>query len=305
MSTQQSLYFMSLAGALAGLISWVLTKILAGLGFLQIPQAIDFVAAALLGGVIAAMAIGFTDKWLGNRLIGRWVITGSLIGLLAGICAELILIPARTALIQDYPRVVRILDWVLVGSFIGLAVGLRWMNINKNRIVHGFTGGLAGGLVGGLLFSFAGGSYPDFIEAWAFILMGTGICAGVALAPTMLRQGTLQFVSSGDAAAQSKLGRPPRKQWELQDGNSYVIGAQESLAISIPDTTVAPRHAMLFAKGGRFYLERHPEIRGKGQSVLRVKGKTVSSGSELHHNDDVTVGRTVLRFITRDKPRTL
>ena len=64
------------------------------------------------------------------------------------------------------------------------------------------------------------------------------------------------------------------------------------------------QHVRLFVKEGRYYLERHPEIRGQAavaRYVLRVRGRGVSATQELRDNDDIVVGRTTLKFLTRKK----
>jgi len=311
MGLYQSLYFMSLAGGMAGLLSWALSNVICS--FIPISDAADFVSPALLGCLIGAFTVSFADRWAGIRVSAQWVFLGALTGLVAGTFGAITNIPIRATLVEQQSTLARTITWMLVGSFVGLGLGLRWVRTNPARMAHAFTGGLCGGAVGGLLFATVGHAIPDFSDALGYILVGAGICFGVAFAPILLRQGLLQFVSSGDPRAQSKLGRA-RKQWELQEGDIYVIGAKSpnsgetrygrDMAIWIPDTAIAGRHARLFVKEGRYYLERHPEIRGSAgvaRYVLRVRGKSVSSTYELKDNDDIVIGRTTLRFLTRKK----
>jgi MFS family permease len=311
MTLYQSLYFMSLAGGMAGLLSWALSSIICS--FISFSGAPDFVSPALLGCLIGAFTIGFAERWSGIRVGARWIWWGALTGLIAGIVGALANLPIRALLVAQQSVLARTIAWMIVGSFVGLGLGLRWLRVNPARMAHAFTGGLCGGLVGGLLFATVGNSFPQFTEAFGYILVGAGICFGVAFAPILLRQGLLQFVSSGDPRAQSKLGRN-RKQWELQEGDIYVIGAKNpgfgetrygpDIPIFIPDSSMASRHARLFVKEGRYYLERHPEIRGTAavaRYVLRVRGKSVSATYELKDSDDIVVGRTTLRFLTRKR----
>jgi hypothetical protein len=200
---------------------------------------------------------------------------------------------------------------MLAGSFIGLGLGLRWVNVNRARVAHAFAGGLIGGALGGLIFAGLAASVPDLSQAVGFVVVGLGICFGVTLAPILLRDGVLQFVSSGDATAQSKFGRT-HKEWEIQQGDSYVIGSQgqdmsrsryrPEVDIFIPDAGIAPLHAILLGKGGRFFVARHPAAADQAAMArfqLRVRGKTVASSQELRDSDDILVGRTALRFVTR------
>ena len=170
-----------------------------------------------------------------------------------------------------------------------------------------------GGAIGGLLFAGLGNRIPDLSQAMGYVLTGVGICFGVTVAPILLRDGVLQFISSGDARAQSKFGRA-QKEWELQEGDSYLIGSQSQSAsmtryrpeveIFIPDASIAPRHATLISREGRFYLSRHPDAagqRGLARYVLRVRGKTVARSEEIRDTDDILVGRTALRFVSRKR----
>jgi hypothetical protein len=147
----------------------------------------------------------------------------------------------------------------------------------------------------------------------SFVLTGVGISLGITLAPILLRDAVLEFVSSADPRAQGKFGKT-RKQWELQDGDSYVVGSERESAaqtryrpaveIYIPDASIAPRHAKLYAKEGRFYIARHPDVGGQAglaRFLLRVRGKTIATSMELRDSDDILIGRTALVFSARAK----
>jgi len=314
MSLYQTLYYMSLVGGMAGLFSWGITTLVAAL----IPSqkevwASDLIAAAILGGFIGGLTVGFSDRWSGNRAMPRWIISGTFIGIFAGVIAGLVQIPINQHVAAQAPLINRMIAWMLAGSFIGLGLGLRWVHVNRLRVVHAYAGGLIGGALGGAIFVGLGSSIPDLSQALGFVFIGVGICFGVTLAPILLRDGLLQFVSSGDARAQSKFGRT-RKEWELQQGDSYVIGSQSQdfsktryrpdIEVFIPDTSIAAHHAILFGKEGRFYLARHQETVGNAalaRFVTRIRGKSIIAAQELHDGDDIQVGRTALRFVTRKK----
>ena len=316
MSLYQTLYYMSLVGWMAGLFSWACTALIAA----ALPNQTeiwvsDLVAAVILGGFIGGLTVGFSDKWSGNRVSARWIVSGTLIGIVAGLAAGLIQIPITQNLAAQAPLINRLIVWMLVGSFIGLGLGLRWVQVNRSRVVHAFAGGLVGGTLGGLIFAGLGSRIPDLSQALGFVVLGVGICFGITLAPILLRDGALQFVSSGDPRAQSKFGRT-HKEWELQQGDSYVIGSQgqdmrqtryrPNVGIFIPDAAIAPQHAVLFEKDGRFYVARHADAGGQAgmaRFVTRVRGKTVTTSAELRDSDDILVGRTALRFVTRKKER--
>lgn len=311
MSLYQTLYYMSLVGGMAGLSSWVLTALVSTVLVNQPGWASDLVSAIILGGFIGGLTVAFSDHWSGNRVLPRWVISGILIGIAAGAAAGLIQIPITNNLGEQLPVLTRLIAWMLAGSFIGLGLGLRWVGVNRARVAHAFAGGLIGGALGGLIFAGLAASVPDLSQALGFVSVGVGICFGVTLAPILLRDGILQFVSSGDARAQSKFGRT-HKEWEIQHGDSYVIGSQSQdlsrsryrpeIDVFIPDAGIAARHAILLGKGGRFYLARHPSASDQASLArfqLRVRGKTVVTSQELRDSDDILVGRTALKFVSR------
>ena len=316
MSLDQSLYFMSLVGGMAGLFSWALATLVTSLLSTQETAWLpDLISAIILGGFIGGFTVGFSDRWSGNRVLGRWIASGALIGMTAGLIAGLIQVPITNRLGERYPVLSRLITWMIAGSLIGLGLGLRWISVNRLRAAHAQVGGLIGGAAGGVFFASLGSSIPDLSLALGFVLTGVGISFGITFAPILLRDGLIQFISSSDPRAQSKYGRS-RKQWEVQDGDSYLIGSQTQdasqtryrpeIEIFIPDASIAPRHAHLYGKKGRFYLARHAEAAGQAglaRYILRVGGKTVTGFQELHDSDDILIGRTALTFVAKRKGR--
>jgi hypothetical protein len=157
---------------------------------------------------------------------------------------------------------------MITGTLIGFGISLRWLAVNKNRVLHGLIGGLFGGLLGGIVFwslgAFTGG---DISQALGFILTGVGITCGISVAPILLRQAVLEFSTSGDRQVLAKYART-RKQWEIHDGGKYVIGSLSAshtrsmfmpeVQIFVPDHLVAERHAVLLSKAGKYFIEPHP-----------------------------------------------
>lgn len=320
MNLKQTVYFMSLVGGLAGLCCWALQAWLSDLAFFQFTQENQWrlvtIYTTLLGAWIGGMTVGFADRWTGDRVVFRWVFLGIVLGVVAGLISGVLYYVLVSNLIQTNPQgavglLGRILTWLIAGGLIGFITGLRWFGVNKLRAVHALMGGMVGGALGGIIFSLAGSN--EFSQALAFVLTGMGITLGVTLAPVLLRDGLLQFISSGDPRAQNKYGSP-RQEWVLQDGDHYVLGSQgadatmtmysRDVQIYIPDAMVAPRHAILFCRGKRFYIQQHPDNRGpQGQPVaaLQVGNTSVIGTHELHDGDDLVLGQTLLRFLTRKK----
>jgi MFS family permease len=314
MGLYQNLYYMSLAGGTAGLLAWALAAaIAAALSNQQDLWVSDLLAVVLLGALIGGFGVAFSDHYAGHRISGKWVFFGIFSGMICGSVAVLIQLPITARLGEQAPILTRVIAWLLAGSLIGLGVGLRWIGVNRTRAAHGYVGGLVGGAIGGLIFAGLSAVVPDVAQAAGFVALGAGICFGVTLAPILLKGGVLVFVSSGDPRAQAKYGRG-KKTWELRQGEMYGVGSagQEGAraragmesGIFIPDAAIAPQHAVVFGKEGRFYVARHAEVAGQAglaRFVLRVRGKTVTSSQELRDNDDILVGRTALKFTTRKK----
>lgn len=301
---------MTLVGATAGLFSWGLVVLISAILIHQPSSWLsDLVSVTILGTVLGALTVGFSDRFSGQSVAIAAVFAGAGIGLVSGFLAGAIQIPITRNLADQAPFTTRVVAWIVAGSVIGLGLGLRWVKLNRFRSPYAFVGGLTGGAFGGLLFAGFGSVLPDFIQVLGFMLTGAGVCFGMALAPILLRHGALEFISSGDARAQSKLRQSA---WHLEQDNSYLIGSQgfapKAMSFSaeneifIPDQAIAARHAILFGRQGRFYIARHPETSGQaglGRYVLRVRGKTVTRSQELRDADDILIGRTALKFVSQ------
>jgi hypothetical protein len=315
MSLKQTVYFMTLVGALAGLCCWFLQASIADFLVGQGQGLQNIIAATLMGALITSLTVGFADRWTSDRVVPRWIVAGLLLGAAAGFISGLLYLPIMNALGQDTASGVgRMLggplNWLIAGSLIGLVTGLRWFGINRLRSLHALLGGLTGGALGGVVYTFLGGSDQAF-EAIGFMLTGMGITCGVTLAPVLLRDGVLQFISSADPRAQNKYGSP-QQEWVVQDGDRFTIGSQGSernmtmygrpVDIYIPDAMIAKRHAVLFGRAKMFYIQQHPENIGpQGQplSPLQVNNLNVASTRELRAGDEIIMGQTILKFTSK------
>jgi hypothetical protein len=309
MNIYQSLYFMSLAGGTAGLFAWSSQALLV----LLIPAGLPIwpstmLAAALLGGFIGGFTVAFDEKWTGNRVQARWVVMGALIGFAAGLLSGALHLPLRSALPGALP-LGTVLGWMVTGALVGAGLGARWVSVNRARIPHGMLGGMCGGFLGGLVFATLSQYLPGISQAVAFVLTGAGISFGIAFAPILLRDAVLRFVNSGDARATSKLGK---KEWAIQDGDSYILGSQSAdssktsygreVEIYLPDASVAPRHARIYGRDGRFFVTRHPDVMseaGLRRFALKAQNRSITSPFELQDRTVINLGRTTLMFLAR------
>jgi hypothetical protein len=311
MNISQTLYFMSLVGGVAGLLAWASQSLLVLLipaGSPAWPSAL--MAAALLGAFIGGFTVVFDEKWTGNRVQVRWVLMGILIGFGAGVASGALHLPLRAALPGALP-LGTVLGWMVTGALIGAGLGARWISVNRARLAHGMLGGMCGGFLGGIAFGTFSQWLPGITQPFAFVLTGAGISFGIAFAPVFLRNAVLRFVNSGDPRASNKLGK---KEWAIQEGDSYVLGSQSAdlskstygreVDIYLPDGSVAPRHARIYGKDGRFFVSRHPDVMseaGLRRFVLKAQNRSITSSFELHDQTLIAVGRTTLLFVAKQK----
>jgi len=315
MNLKQTVYFMTLVGAVAGLCCWFLQATIGdfAVGVGQAQQ--NIIGATLMGALIGGLTVGFADHWSSDRVVVKWVVAGTVLGALAGIVGGLLFVPILSGLSSAGTAgagqtIARPLAWLIAGGLIGFITGLRWFGVNKLRGVHALFGGLVGGTLGGVVFTFLGAQNEVF-QAIGYMLTGMGITCGVTLAPVLLRDGVLQFISSADARAQNKYGSP-QQEWVVQDGDRFTIGSQGSernmtmygrpVDIYIPDAMIAKRHAVLFAKSKAFYIQQHQENMGpQGQplSPLQVNNANVAGTRELRAGDEIVMGQTLLRFSSK------
>ena len=318
MNLKQTVYFMALVGAIAGFACWNIQVWLSD--FVRGGQDRNWIgvaiSAALMGAFIAGLTVAFVDRWTAERVVPVWVLMGVVLGGFAGLLTGFLYIPIEQSVIRSgaspmAPLVGKGMPWLIAGGLIGLVTGMRWMTANPLRTIHALLGGLFGGLLGGLIVTVLPAG--EFLQALAYMLTGVGITLGVTLAPVLMSDGVLQFVSSGDPRAQNKYGSP-RQEWVIQEGDRLVIGSQSSsstmtmysgdVQVYVPDAQIAPRHAILFAEKRRFFVQLHADNAGPhGQPVepLQVGDATVVNRRELQDGDELLIGQTILRFMTKRK----
>lgn len=315
MSLKQTAYFMAVVGGTAGLCCWALQLVVAEVVTLP-PEWMVVVYTALMGGLIGGFAVAFSDHWTSDGVAPMWVLTGVLLGMSAGALGGLVCIPVFNMVVAAQghwvARLGRVLAWATAGSLIGLVTGLRWGWVNPKRAVHGLAGGLLGGLAGGLMAVTTGmfelgPILAAFIQPLPLVLTGVGINLGITVAPILLRDAVVEFVSSSDPRAQRKYGNP-RQEWVIQDGDQLVIGSQGfdatatlyslEVHIFIPDSMVHPKHAVIVAERQRLFVEPHSDntdVTGQPLGILQLDGVSVVRRREIRVGDELVVGQTVLR----------
>jgi hypothetical protein len=312
MSIYRGLYFSTLVGALSGLLASLAAALLsiplAEKGAAWLPDIITMMSFGPLIGILLYLHF---DRVLLGKVRGSSIGFGLLLGVFSAAAASGLAGGLRLGISTTSPILYRLTVWAFCFSLIGAGIGLRWYKSNRDRVLHIYAGSLAGGLLGGLTFVLFTPHVPWGVSMCSLMLAGAGTGFGSGIAPVLVREGVVRFISSGDARAQSKLGKS-NTFWDLNIDESYVIGSaptaqdnnrfQQGADLCIPDSSVASRHAVIFHKNGRYFIARHPDASGPegvAKYVLRIKGKTVVSSQELHPSDDLLIGRTALRFESR------
>lgn len=306
------LYFLALTGALAGLLGAGANSLVGSMiGNAPGEWLADSVIVLLLSLFLTPLLLFQLERFSGKSPSIRPVWIGLLIAIGTAVPAAAILWFLRVQVAGETPALYRLLGWTLSASILALGVGLRSLRRNRMRVFHTYAGGIAGGLLGGLVFVGLGTRQPELSQAVGLMLTGAGVGFGAGLAPLLVGEAALEFISSADARAQGKYGRT-HKRWELSPEETYVVGSlatsqsdtrfQPGADIFVPDASMAPRHAVIFSKEGRFYVARHPDAGGApgiAKYILRVRGKTVTASQELNEADDILIGRTALRFTAK------
>lgn len=312
MTFYRLLYFLALTGALAGLLGAGTNSLVASM-IVNAPGEwlADSLVVLILAFFLAPLLLLQLERFSGKSSVGRTIGIGVLIAVVTGILSAAVLYFLRVRVAGDSPALYRLLGWTLSGSILALGIGMRSIRRNRMRVFHTYAGGIAGGLLGGLVFVGLGTRQPELSQAVSLMLTGAGVGFGAGLAPLLVGESALEFISSADARAQSKYGRP-HKRWDLSPEETYIVGSlatsqsdtrfQPGADIFVPDASMAPRHAVIYSKEGRYYIARHPDAGGPAgiaKYILRVRGKTVTSSQELNEADDILAGRTALRFMAK------
>ena len=262
------------------------------------------------------MTVGFSDYWAGEKVLFRWLVAGTSMGLLFGGVAALLAVVLSHYWVTSSGWGEKVVAWLLGGSLIGLGIGLRWSNVNKWRALHAWFGGGVGGLLGGILFASMGRRSADLFQAASLMFTGMGISCGVTAAPVLMRQGTLQFIESNDPRTEKKYAKQ-QKTWELQKGDRYVLGSlgadktatlySQEVQVFLPDEAsgAASRHSN---RTKRTILHRAPSGEcGSGRDSLTMPSKWGAESSKalksLQSGDEILVGGTRLRFQSTEPSR--
>src|SRR5437016_3810376 len=93
MSLKQTVYFMALVGAMAGLGCWALQSWISDFHIGLNQAQFTVLVTAIMGALIGGFTVGFADHWTADRIVARWVAAGVVLGALAGTLGGLLYWP--------------------------------------------------------------------------------------------------------------------------------------------------------------------------------------------------------------------
>ncbi len=317
MSLQAKTYLNLLAGALAGLLAWVLTDLTGWfsdvlqvhyrvrLGLFGDPKYLLYgaVFGFLLGLLLALVdSLALETQTRRNQTLAIGAAVGAIggwVGLTLGEVAFALIYPLSGLTQDQLPvnpaqffivLVGRALGYAFIGSIVGAAQGA----VSRSTIIarQGAFGGFIGGFLGGTVFQILGGLGFSPSLSRLLALMATGALAGffVGLVQNLLKQAWIRVV----------LGRNEGKEYLLAKPVT-TLGRSELADIGLfGDPSIAPTHAAIESLSAqnrhRLRAVMEPNTRGAEYAPPLVNGQPVSGEQWLADGDTVQIGKRTLLF---------
>lgn len=185
----------------------------------------------------------------------------------------------------------RSVAWGVTGIAMGLGQGIAFRS--GRLLLYGMVGGIMGGLLGGLFFDPIDMIFinPDNPSAHLSRMIGfviIGLSVGVMI-------GVVQLLAR-DAWLRMTHGPLSGKEF-LFFKDKMIIGSSPQCEIFLfNDSSVHERHAILRVVGDNVEIENLV----KAKPVV-LNSHTVTTRSRLNHGDQITIGKTVFLFETKQK----
>lgn len=178
--------------------------------------------------------------------------------------------------------------WSVAAIPAGLGQG---MALRETKVtVNGVVGACLGGLVGGLLFDpislllTAENGEATYSRAVGFASIGCFVGLFVGLVEGWTKTAWLQMLKGPLAGKQFILFKDTTSLGSSPKADIYLF----------KDDAIAPRHAQIINRGGRFEIEDNESEDGTYVNGVAVKRQTLSDG------DQVVLGKTVLQFSLKE-----
>jgi pSer/pThr/pTyr-binding forkhead associated (FHA) protein len=313
MTTRRRILYYALAGAVGGLLGWLVAEAFASPETARPPIEVTLDSAppphttlseAIIGQMPWAALIGL---WIGmalgafeglvdrspKRLLRGAAVSGA-VGVVAGSLGVAVAQTLFSALLGPHPSqvllpfvlrliVARTIGWGLFGAAIGTCLGASWQS--ARRALMGVIGGAIGGCVGGAMFDLVG-----FASATGVASRGIGVTSlgglvglGMALAEDVAKQAWLHSLSGSNEGREYILDKPVT-----------TLGRDELSDVGLfGDTSVAPRHALIRRQNGHWVLEA---AQGRGATLVNDQPMTQVV---LQEGDIIRLGNRRLAFHLR------
>jgi hypothetical protein len=301
MSFRWFLYFSASYGAVAGLLGWLLGRVLS-IDNTLLTAGVQGMMLGLALAVILVLVdlLSNAARWESFLALPIGSLVGSIGGLFGGLIGQLLYGLTQWSAFL-------IFGWTLTGLLIGAAPGIYGVVFAllqgedssgaRRKLLNGVLGGTLGGFLGGLLFlallqffSLVLGDRASELGSPSLVgFLVLGLCIGllIGLAQVVLREAWVTVESGFRSGRQLILSQA-----------ETIIGRQEGCDIALfGDNTVQKRHACIHVNKGRYSLENLDAA-----SVTYVNGEEVCESHPLRDGDRIQIGKAVLLFNERQKP---
>ena len=324
MTLQAKIFLNLLAGAVAGVLAWMITDLtgwfhevliatqFAGLSSFE--QVKFYLYGAVFGGVLGLL-LGIVEglSMDSSRRLITMLAVATIVGLAGGWLALIIaqsvfniIAPPDTDLAHDSAMqnalmlLARAVGWSIMGTIIGAAQGLarRSRALARQAAFGGFIGGALGGMVFQVSVNLT--NIPMFGRFCALVATGALVGFFVGLVPNLFKQAWIRVVLGRNEGKEYLIARPVT-----------TIGRSELSDIGLfGDARIAPTHVVIeaLAQQKRHRL-RHVASNGRAGAEMFaptiVNGQQVNADQWLVDGDTIQIGHRTLLFrekATRHRP---
>jgi pSer/pThr/pTyr-binding forkhead associated (FHA) protein len=313
MSLQAKTILNLIAGAVAGLLAWMLTDLTGWFPFLKIQEVVKadsplFLLYGALFGLMLGLMLGIVDAlsldsqrqmWttlLWGSVIGFF---GGAIGIWAGQNVYALLAPHGVAVDEGSPVVffqrlfARAIGYAFVGAIVGAAQGASRRSVIIAR--QGAFGGFVGGVIGGMVFQIIAtvlNQFPNVaVLSRLAALAATGALVGffVGLVQNLFKQAWVRVVLGRNEGKEYLLAKPITTigRSELSDIGLYGDPQTHAVIESIP---AQKRHRL------RHVADAPGQGRGGPYPPTFINGQPVTAEQWLADGDTVQLGKRTLLF---------
>jgi len=312
MVQKHSVYYMTLIGAISGFVTWgvgvwipVLCTIKQEYYFI-----LETIDSILISFFISTFCIIYNQLNKNKRLITVYIIIGAAIGCFSGVISRIFLYMIHNYILyKNISSLIIIIDWAVVGSFIGLTVGIIRYGFLLYRVFLSTTGGFLGAAIGSTALLVPNEHLTYLSHVLGLITTGSFIAFSSSYAVDIMNKATLKYIDSNNKEVNEYFKNTQRPaEWFLFFKKKYFIGNDDQNRndrfIHIPDSELTRSHVYIDgSKEGLFKIKAHNNNRkpdNKIMSVCFINGTDsphgVPDNSELNDGVLIKIGKTLFQF---------